>query len=96
MSAALKLIPISDQAEKLSQKPPLGQKRCKPVLAWKNPKLSPGMHREKPKAKLMCVSGGNIYYNSDVDPYEPLTDSAISVATNKLGPLGFGNNWRRS
>ena len=61
MSAALKLSSISGQAKKLSQKSPLGKKTPKPVLVWKNPKLSDGMHKEKSKAKLMCVSGGSIY-----------------------------------
>ena len=62
MSAALKIIPTSDDAEKLSQNSRLGKKLCKPVLVWKNPALSLGMHKEKPKAKLRCMSGGKYLF----------------------------------
>lgn len=58
MPAALKL---DLEIQPLSQKPPLGEKRLKPVLVWKNPALSSGIHRGKSKAMLSLTSGQTLY-----------------------------------
>ncbi len=66
MSAALKLNPETD---KLSRKTPLGEKRSKPRLAWKNPKLSAEPHKEKSKVRLDASYGRVLYnYFRDYDP----------------------------
>jgi len=59
MSAALKL---NTEEEKLSQKPPLGEKRPRPRLVWVNPKLSDGSQKAKSKAKP-GASYGRVLYN---------------------------------
>jgi len=79
MSAALKHIPIFDQAKTLSEKPRLGKKRCKPVLVWKNSKLSARMHKEKSKAKLRCASGGSIYIYVHNNPLLYTDPSGLAV-----------------
>ena len=72
MSAALKL---NQGSENLSQKPPLGENRPRPVLVWENQQLSADGHREKSKAKLSLVSGQTLYGYVEgnplywVDPY---------------------------
>jgi len=59
MPAALKLDP---ETEKLSQKPPLGEKRQRPRLVWENPELTASTHKEKSKARP-DASYGRVHYN---------------------------------
>jgi len=61
MTAALKLNLVSQEAELLSSKPHLGEKRPKLSLVWENPRLSTGTHKEKSKARLRVVSGQSLY-----------------------------------
>ncbi len=71
MSAALKL---NQGSENLSQKPPLGENRPRPVLVWENQQLSADGHREKSKAKLSLVSGQTLYgyvFNNPINFYDP-------------------------
>ena len=72
MSAALKL---NMEAEQLSQKPPLGEKRPKLRLVWENPKLSHGTQKEKPEVKPE-PSYGRVLYNYFRD-YDPSTGRYI-------------------
>ncbi len=66
MSTALKLY---QEDEKLSRKPPLGEKMAKPRLVWENPNLSHGTHKEKPKVKPESSYGRVLYnYFRDYDP----------------------------
>ncbi len=73
MSAALKL---NLEDEKLSQKPPLGEKRLKLKLVWENPKLSAGTQKEKTKVKPNS-SYGRVLYNYFRD-YDPSTGRYIT------------------
>ena len=59
MSAALKLY---QDDEKLSRKPPLGEKRPKLRLVWENPELTHGTQKEKPEVKPEA-SYGRVLYN---------------------------------
>jgi RHS repeat-associated protein len=68
MSAAFKLY---QDDEKLSQKPPLGEKVAKPRLVWKNPELSHGTQKEKPEVRPE-PSYGRVLYNYFRD-YDPTT-----------------------
>ena len=74
MSAALKLKPNDWDPAKLSEKPPLGQKRPKPRLVWDNPKLSPRLQKENHNPKSRSSYGrvvpgqyfdqeSNLHYN---------------------------------
>lgn len=66
MSAVLKLNP---ETEKLSRKPPLGEKVARPRLVWENPNLSAGTHKEKPKVKPDASYGRVLYnYSRTYDP----------------------------
>jgi len=66
MSAALKL---NLEDEKLSRKPPLGEKRPKLRLVWENPNLSHGTQKEKPEVKPGSSYGRVLYnYHRDYDP----------------------------
>ena len=68
MTAALKLNLVSQEAEPLSSKPRLGEKRPQPRLVWENPKLSAGTHKEKSKARLGVVSGQSLYAYVENNP----------------------------
>lgn len=68
MSAALKL---NLEDEKLSRKPPLGEKRPRPRLVWENPNLTAGTQKEKPEVKPE-PSYGRVHYNYFRD-YDPST-----------------------
>jgi len=74
MSAALKL---NTEEEKLSQKPPLGEKRPRPRLVWVNPKLSDGSQKAKSKAKP-GASYGRVLYNY-FRTYDPTTGRYITA-----------------
>jgi RHS repeat-associated protein len=72
MSAVLKLVP---ETEKLSQKPPLGEKRSKLQLVWENPKISAGTQKGKSEVKPNS-SYGRVLYNYFRD-YNPTTGRYI-------------------
>ncbi len=80
MSTALKLY---QEDEKLSRKPPLGEKMAKPRLVWENPNLSHGTHKEKPKVKPES-SYGRVLYNYFRD-YDPTTGRYTQE-----DPIGLG------
>ncbi len=94
MSVALKFIPISDTVEKLSEKPRLGKKLCKPVLVWENSKLSHGMHREKSRAKLRSALEGSIYGASNAYSEGNNVAVGLQLLPEVVGQafLGFGNS----
>ena len=72
MSAALKL---NQEDAKLSQKPPLGEKRPRLRLVWENPNLTAGTQKEKPEVKPE-PSYGRVLYNYFRD-YDPATGRYI-------------------
>ena len=82
MIAAFKLDPVAQATEKLSQKPPLGEKRPKLRLVWENPRLSAGSHKEKPEAKP-GASYGRVHYNMH-RTYDPATGRYLEA-----DPLGI-------
>ncbi len=62
MSAALAINYDYFAEQKLSAKPPIGQKPAKPRLVWKNPKLSAGRQKENYDVKANG-SYGRVLYN---------------------------------
>ncbi len=73
MSAALKR---NLETEKLSRKPPLGEKRPRLRLVWENPNLTAGTQKEKPEARPGS-SYGRVLYNY-FRYYDPATGRYIT------------------